>query len=142
MNHQQIQWEYCPIPGNHLHGRYRGFDVHQWGAIICFYPSEGEATEQELQELLDRIPPRFPRTRDTQWTYGITGHVTGHNWESRNETCLFKERHDKQSQNYCLEVYAPTLGERLTLLDEIIDALWEQSGLSPKPVELPVGRWK
>ena len=142
MNHQQIRWEYCPIPGNHLHGRYRGFDVHQWGAIICFYPTEGEATERELQELFDRIPPSFYRTVDTQWTNGISKFVAGHDWETGGETCLFKERHDKQLQNYCLEVNAPTLDERLTLLDAVIDALWEQSGLSSKPIELPVGRWR
>ena len=142
MRHDEIQWDYCPIPGNHLHGRYRGFDVHQWEAIICFYPSEGEATEQELEELLGRISTSFHRSRDTQWEIGITTHVTAHYWDDGIETCLFKERHDKQLQNYCLEVNAPTLDERLDLLDEVIDALWEQSGLRSKPIELPVGRWR
>ena len=142
MNHDEIQWEYCPIPSNHLHGRYRGFDLHQWvNNMLCFYSSEGEATFKELTELLERI-----NTPGIAWDgsiyNGIRSFVAGHNWQVNGKTCLFKERHDNQLQNFCLEARAPTLDERLTLLDEIIDALWEQSGLNSKPVELPVGRWR
>ena len=139
MNHDQIQWEQCPVLGHKEHGRYRGFDLHQWrysnpSPLLCFYPSEGEATRDEISDLSKRI-----KTLGLDWYKPF---VTRHSWKHRDDVCPFKTRLDDQEFNCCLEVHADTLEEQLTLLDEIIDALWEQSGLRPKPVELPVGRWR
>ena len=133
MRHSEIQWGYCPISSPYkLHGRYRGFDLHRWSGFTCFYPYEGDATRQELQELRDRIPLNGIIIPEIQF----------HPWESNGETCSLKERRDERRHNYCLTLQVPKLSRQLTQLDTIIDALWQDSGLRQSPEPLPVGRWR
>lgn len=131
---RQIEWEPCPIPSGRQHTQYRGFDVHQWASFLCFYPTEGEATKDELGRLLERIKEAGlePLTWKSSIYYSVR--VRQHEWRHHTgETCSIRERLDEQLVNFCLET------PNLDSLDAIIDGLWEQSGLT-KRVPIKEGR--
>jgi len=117
-----LQWDYCPVAAQHRHTQYRGFDVHQWYGYLCFYPTEGEATQDEMATLRERIRNAGLATdlcegrRDRDIPY--------HCWNDLNGSCELKPRLDQEKYNYCLETPS------FTALDRIIDGLWEASGLN------------
>lgn len=114
--HNGLVWEKCEAhPTTAYHTRYRGMDVHQWGRFLCFYPSEGTASEDESRALLERIVGlNLPLGRRLSHLDGVL---------TRHATCSLTERHDGQVNNYCLEVAS------IEELDLILDALLEQAGL-------------
>lgn len=133
---RQIEWEHCPIPSETLHTQYRGFDVHMWHGFLCFYATEGEATEDELKQLLDRINEAgLGNLIHRFYRYGNDYPIKArqHPWAYSNSTCSIKERLDGQMWNWCLET--PDLDS----LDAIIDGLWELTGLT-KRVSIQEGR--
>ena len=128
--HTDLQWEKCSIWETLDHTQYRGFDVHYWMmSFYCAYPTEGDATKEEITELLKRIEAA-----------GLKSHLLvvlpqAHRWEWEGKTCRLKQRRDGEILNFCFEI------PRLDALDVIIDGLWAETGLQ-KRQPLSVGRWK
>ena len=123
MKADDLQWEYCPISDHKRHTQYRGFDIHAWVGFICFYPTEGEATVTEIEELRRRIIEAGCREQLLQRDY-----IPAHGWQNGAGVCALKQR-AKGDVNCCLE--APVI----EALDTIIDTLLEQSGLGRAPLE-------
>ena len=114
-NNETVTWEYCPISARNQHTQYRGFDVHQWMGFVCFYPTEGEATETELHELATRIKDAMELSMFP---------VKHHRWKLPDSSyCSLKQRLDESELNYCLLTW------NIESLNEIIDGLWAASGL-------------
>lgn len=128
MKADTLQWEYCPISSTELHTQYRGMDVHKWKDFYCFYPTEGEATEAELNELRSRIEALHIQVGGKTVSY--------HSWSLENGKCALKQRNDGITRNYCLQ--RATIEE----LDMILDALYEQAGLVKATQPVGVGRWR
>lgn len=140
---ERLVWETCSIIGHHIpnieHAQYRGMDVHKWKHFYCFNSMEGEATQEEMCALSERITVlSLPLSRPLH--RGVSASEATRHY---SEGCSLKQRHDNEMFNYCLEI--ATIRE----LDMILDALYGQlqtdldTEFGKVSLEAPkVGRWR
>lgn len=123
MTERSITWEQCSSQRNDAyHTQYRGFDVHRWPDCYCFYPTEGEATSDELIALMERIQEA-----------GLGGILIPQPPAVRfHGQCELRQR-TSDAPNFCLSVAKLSA---LDALDAIIDRLWAEA-FPQRDVALP-----
>lgn len=106
-------WDYCPLSSRELHTIYRGMVVHQWNHSICFYPYEGQSSEEELTELLHRI-----KSTKVAVSYLV---LRWHPIVMDGKFCSTAEWDNKRDKNFCIEVRS------LADLDALLDAMYQEA---------------